>query len=112
MIKDVIRRVIQAIPVIVIIAVLSFVLMIQAPGGPSAQFNQNPHITTADVDKWLASWCLERHPGLVGTLHEFSGWFGLSNCTGGGLGGFLSDKGLPNFLPTFLRGGTNGILPR
>jgi peptide/nickel transport system permease protein len=110
MIKYIIRRLIQAIPVIVIIAVLSFALMIQAPGGPSAQFNQNPHITTADVDKWLASWCLERSPNLVGTLHEFAGWFGLSNCTGGAMGGFLSNQGLPNFLPTFLGGGTNGIL--
>jgi len=107
MIKYVIRRAIEAIPVIFLIAVVSFFLMQQAPGGPQAAFNQNPHITPAQVDQWLARWCLERDPGVVGTVREFGGWLGIWNCTGGGL---LSDKGLPNFLPTFLGGGTNGLL--
>jgi peptide/nickel transport system permease protein len=107
MIKYFIHRAIQAIPVVFLIAVLSFALMIQAPGGPQAQFNQNPHITQADIDKWLADWCLERNPDLLGTLREFGGWFGLWNCSGTGL---MSEHGLPNFLPTFLGGGTNGII--
>jgi peptide/nickel transport system permease protein len=107
MLSYVIRRIVQAIPVVFLIAVVSFLLMQQAPGGPQAAFNQNPHITPEQVDAWLKSWCLERNPGLLGTLREFGGWLGVWNCTGGGL---LSAHGLPNFLPSFLGGGTNGLL--
>lgn len=107
MLGYIIRRVLQAVPVIFLIAVVSFALMLQAPGGPEAQFNQNPHISPQQVDAWLARWCLVRNPDLGGTIREFGGWLGVWNCTGGGL---LSDKGLPNFLPTFLGGGTNGLL--
>jgi peptide/nickel transport system permease protein len=78
-----------------------------APGGPQAAFNQNPHITPEQVDAWLARWCLVRDPDLVGTIREYGGWLGVWNCTGGGL---LSAQGLPNFLPTFLGGGTNGVI--
>ena len=102
-----IRRILQAIPVIFLISVLSFVLMLLAPGGPAAQFNQNPHITPQQVDQWLARWCLQRNPSLLGILQEYGGWLGVWNCTGGGL---LSAHGLPNFLPSFMGGGTNGVL--
>ncbi|MFI5253903.1 MAG: ABC transporter permease [Candidatus Limnocylindrales bacterium] len=107
MLNYIVARVIQAIPVIFLIAVVSFVLMLQAPGGPQAAFNQNPRITPAQVDQWLARWCLERNPDLVGTMREFGGWLGVWNCEGGG---FLSAKGAPNFLPEALGGGDNGII--
>ena len=107
MLTYVVRRIIQAIPVLFFIAVVSFFLMQQAPGGPQAAFNQNPHITPQQVNAWLARWCLERDPGVLGTIREYAGWLGLWNCQGGG---FLSAQGLPNFLPTFLGGGVNGIL--
>ena len=107
MIQFIVRRTIQAIPVIFLISVVSFVLMQQAPGGPQAAFNQNPHISPEQVDAWLRRWCLERNPGLVGTVREYLGWLGAYNCTGGG---FVSDHGLPNFLPAFLGGGTNGVI--
>jgi ABC-type dipeptide/oligopeptide/nickel transport systems, permease components len=107
MTKFIIRRVIQAIPVVFLITIVSFGLMQMAPGGPQAQFNQNPHISPAQVDAWLARWCLERNPDAAGTVREYAGWMGIYNCTGGG---FVSDQGLPNFLPTFLGGGTNGVL--
>jgi peptide/nickel transport system permease protein len=103
----IVRRLLQAIPVLFIISVVSFLLMQQAPGGPQAAFNQNPHITPEQVDAWLARWCLERNPDILGTIREYLGWLGVWNCTGGG---FFSSQGLPNFLPTFLGGGTNGVL--
>jgi peptide/nickel transport system permease protein len=103
----IVRRLIGAIPVLFIISVVSFVLMQQAPGGPQAAFNQNPHITPDQVNAWLARWCLERDPGVIGTIREYLGWLGVWNCTGGGV---LSGHGLPNFLPASLGGGTNGIL--
>lgn len=107
MLTYVARRIIQAVPVVFLIAIVSFALMQAAPGGPQAAFNQNPHITPDQVDAWLKSWCLERNPGILGTVKEFAGWLGVWNCTGGGL---LSAHGLPNFLPSFLGGGTNGLL--
>jgi peptide/nickel transport system permease protein len=101
------RRVLQAIPVVFLITVVSFGLMQMAPGGPQAAFNQNPHISPEQVNAWLASWCLERNPGFAGTVREYLGWLGIYNCTGGG---FVSSQGLPNFLPAFLGGGTNGVV--
>jgi peptide/nickel transport system permease protein len=106
--RYIIRRALQALPVIFLIAVVSFVLMQQAPGGPQAQFNQNPRISREAVDQWLARWCLERNPDVIGTLREFGGWLGVWNCQNGG--GLLSAQGLPNFLPGFLGGGNNGII--
>jgi peptide/nickel transport system permease protein len=105
--KYILRRSLQAIPVIFLIAVVSFLLMQQAPGGPQAAFNQNPRVSEDEVTAWLQRWCLERDADVVGTLREFGGWLGVWNCTGGGL---LSDQGLPNFLPAFLGGGTNGVI--
>ena len=105
--RYIIRRILQAIPVIFLIAVISFMLMQAAPGGPQAQFNQNPRAPPAAVDAWLKRWCLERNADAVGILREFGGWLGVWNCGGGGL---LSDKGLPNVLPSFLGGGSNGVL--
>lgn len=103
----IVRRVLQAIPVLFIISIVSFLLMQMAPGGPQAAFNQNPHITPEQIDAWLARWCLQRNPDALGMVREYGGWLGVWNCTGGGL---LSAQGLPNFLPTFLGGGTNGII--
>ena len=60
------RRVLQAIPVIFLITVVSFLLMEQAPGGPAAQFSGIPRITAEEVDAWLERWCLERNPDIVG----------------------------------------------
>ncbi len=109
--KYIIRRVLQAVPVIFLIAVVSFLLMQAAPGGPAAAFNQNPRITDTEKNAWLARWCLEQRPDLVGVLREFGGWLGVWNCQGGTAGGsLLSSQGLPNVLPSFLGGGTNGVL--
>jgi peptide/nickel transport system permease protein len=107
MVVYIVRRVLQAIPVLFLISVLSFLLMQMAPGGPQAAFNRNPHITPQQVNAWLQRWCLVRNPNLFGMLQEYAGWLGVWNCTGGGL---LSAQGLPNFLPAALGGGTNGVL--
>jgi len=103
----VIRRIIQAIPVVFLISVVSFGLMQLAPGGPQAQFNQNPRISKDAVDKWLQSWCLERSPDPYGVLREYGGWLGVWNCD---TDSFFSEQGMPNFLPTALGGGTNGVI--
>jgi peptide/nickel transport system permease protein len=100
-------RILQAIPVLFLISLVSYGLMALAPGGPQAQFNQNPRISQEQVDQWLASWCLERDPDAVGIVRQYLGWLGVYNCETQSL---LSEQGWPNVLPTALGGGTNGIL--
>ena len=107
MTKYVIRRVIQALPVLFLISVVSFALMLQAPGGPAAQFNQNPRISTAQVNQWLQNWCLVQNPTPGDTVKEYLGWLGVWNC---GNSSLLSSHGLPNVLPAALGGGSNGLL--
>jgi peptide/nickel transport system permease protein len=103
----IIRRVIQAVPVLFLIAVVCFSLMMMAPGGPQQQFNQNPRITAEQIERYLARWCLQRNPDPVGILRTFGGWIGVYNCDEQG---FLSAQGMPNVLPESLGGGTNGLL--
>jgi peptide/nickel transport system permease protein len=103
----IVRRLLQAIPVIFLITVVSFMLMEQAPGGPAAQFNGVPRITVEQVDAWLERWCLERNPDIVGVAREYLGWLGVWNCKTDSL---LSAQGLPNVLPAGLGGGDNGVL--
>jgi peptide/nickel transport system permease protein len=45
----VIRRVIQSIPLLLLISVILFGIISKAPGGPLTPYLQNPHITEADI---------------------------------------------------------------
>jgi peptide/nickel transport system permease protein len=78
-----------------------------APGGPQAQFNQNPRVTEAQIDQWLKRWCLERESSPASVIREFGGWLGVYNCETEGV---FSQSGGLNFLPTALGGGDNGII--
>ncbi len=80
MTKYIIRRLLQAIPVIFLISIVCFVLMLMAPGGPQAQFNQNRFIKPEQVDQWLQHWCLVRNPGPPDMIKEYAGWLGVWNC--------------------------------
>jgi peptide/nickel transport system permease protein len=102
------RRILQAIPVIFVIAVISFMLMQAAPGGPQQAFVRNPRISEEQIDQWLARWCLERSDDPVALVRQFGGWLGVWSCEEGG--GLLSAQGMPNFLPTALGGGENGVI--
>ena len=95
------RRLLQAIPVVFLITVVSFLLMEQAPGGPSAQFAGVPRISAEEVENWLERWCLESNPDVLGILREYAGWLGVWNCDTDSL---FSEQGLPNFLPQALGG--------
>lgn len=107
MINYIVRRSLQALPVLFLICIVTFLLMMAAPGGPTAQFLQNTTISPEAIDRYLARWCLTQNPDLVESLRSFGGWLGVYNCE---TGGFLSAQGLPNFLPTFLGGGDNGLV--
>lgn len=107
MTKYIIRRLLQAIPVIFLISIICFFLMLSAPGGPQAQFNQNRFVTQDQVNEWLRHWCLVREPSPVDMLKEYGGWLGVWNC---GNQSLISDHGNLNFLPAFIGGGDNGML--
>jgi peptide/nickel transport system permease protein len=105
--KYIIRRVIGLIPLLMGIILVSFFLMKLAPGGPQAQFNQNPRVTQEQIDAWLKRWCLERQTTPFTIAREFGGWFGIYNCNTESV---FSEQGGLNFLPPALGGGTNGII--
>jgi peptide/nickel transport system permease protein len=107
MIKYIVRRLLQAIPVVFLITVICFFLMLMAPGGPQEQFSQNRFVTQPQIDAWLKHWCLVRHPSPVDMAAEYGGWLGVWNCENGSL---LSDHGVPNVLPAAIGGGSNGML--
>lgn len=107
MTKYIIRRLLQAIPVIFLISLFCFMLMLMAPGGPQQVFNQNRFVTPEQVDAWLQRWCLVRHPGFTDMLKEYGGWLGVWSCKTNSL---LSPQGGLNFLPASIGGGDNGML--
>jgi len=45
----VVRRTLQAIPLLILISMILFIILNKAPGGPLAPYLQNPHITAADI---------------------------------------------------------------
>ncbi|MDQ2663975.1 MAG: ABC transporter permease [Candidatus Eremiobacteraeota bacterium] len=46
-----VRRTIQAVPLLILISIILYVILMNAPGGPLAPYLQNPHITPADIER-------------------------------------------------------------
>ena len=113
MLKFVIRRSIQAIPVLFGITVVVYGILLAAPGGPEAKFANNPRITQEQKDKFIKAWGLDQPIPI-----QYCRWMGLCNpeTEGTMLGSlptpaaFIGPTGLPNFLPFVLSGATNGVL--
>ena len=103
--KYIVRRCIQAIPVLFGITIVVYAILLAAPGGPTARFANNPRVTEADRDKFKKAWGLDQ-PVPV----QYCRWMGICNPNNEGLAVFISDSGVPNFLPAAIGGGTNGIL--
>jgi peptide/nickel transport system permease protein len=104
MIKYIIRRSLQAIPVLIGITIVCFFLMHLQPGSPADRFAQNPRVTIEQVEAFKHRW------GLDGPLWlQYFDWLGV-----------WGDKGIFNALPggtlhlfglsIALPGGDNGIL--
>jgi peptide/nickel transport system permease protein len=51
MFNYVVRRTLQAVPLLVLISIILFVILNNAPGGPLAPYLTNPHITPADIER-------------------------------------------------------------
>jgi peptide/nickel transport system permease protein len=60
MLNYTIRRLLQAIPLMVIISVILFAILHYMPGGPLAPYMQNPHITAADIARLKHNFGLDR----------------------------------------------------
>jgi peptide/nickel transport system permease protein len=104
MIKYVVRRLIQAIPVVIGITIVSYAIMVSAPGGPLQKFALNPKVTPAETAKLIKAWGLDQ-PIPV----QYCRWVGLCDPNQGGLA-LLRTSGVPNFLPSGIGGGDNGLL--
>src|ERR1700744_649028 len=49
MLTYVVRRILQSIPLLLLISMILFGIISEAPGGPLTPYLQNPHITEADI---------------------------------------------------------------
>jgi peptide/nickel transport system permease protein len=104
MLKYIIRRSIQAIPVLFGITVACFMLMHLQPGNPADRFAQNPKITQAQIAAFKHRWGLDESLPV-----QYCMWLGV-----------CGDKGVMNVLPggdfhlagmtVGLPGGNNGII--
>lgn len=113
MIRFILRRFLEAIPVLFITSLLIYGILLIAPGGPEARFAQNPRITTDQINAFRHRWGLDQPIPI-----QYCRWSGLCNPDVGGtvLGilpppaAFISNQGLPNLLPAGLGGSDNGVL--
>jgi len=64
MTQYIIRRVIQALPLLLVISFVVFTLMNLIPGGPLAAYENNPNITPEDLER------LKKELGLDAPIHE------------------------------------------
>jgi peptide/nickel transport system permease protein len=55
-----VRRSLQAIPLLILISIILFVIVNNAPGGPLGPYLQNPHITPADIARLKHNLGLDR----------------------------------------------------
>ncbi len=60
MLNYTIRRTIQALPLLLLISVMMFLILNKMPGGPLAAYMQNPHITAADIARLRHNFGLDR----------------------------------------------------
>jgi peptide/nickel transport system permease protein len=113
MARYIVRRVISSLPVLLLTSVLIYGILLIAPGGPTARFAQNPRVTAEQKQAFVKRWGLDK-PWPI----QYCRWVGLCNPEVGDdvLGvlpsplAFISEHGLPNFLPAPLGGGDNGVL--
>lgn len=113
MTKYVIRRVVQAIPVLFGITIVVYSILLAAPGGPTAKFAQNPRFTAAQQEEFKKAWGLDQ-PIPV----QYCRWVGVCNPEVSETvlnllpapAAFIGPSGWPNFLPTAISGASNGLL--
>jgi peptide/nickel transport system permease protein len=101
----VIRRLLGAIPTLFFTSILIYGILLAAQGGPEARFLANPKITQEQIVAMRKKWGLDQPVPI-----QYCRWLGVCNPDNSGLAMFISNQGLPNFLPQVIGGGDNGIL--
>jgi len=71
MLSFLIRRVVQAVPLLVLVTIVSFVVMQLTPGGPLSAYTHNPHVTAAQLAAIKHEWGLDQ-PAPVQYLRWFT----------------------------------------
>jgi peptide/nickel transport system permease protein len=104
MTKYILRRAVQAIPVLIGITIVVYAILQLAPGGPQAKFAQNPRMTNLQKELFLKAWGLDQPIPI-----QYCRWMGFCDPEGEGFD-LIGPNGWPNFLPTPLSGSSNGIL--
>jgi peptide/nickel transport system permease protein len=112
MTKYVIRRIVQAIPVLFGISIAVYAILLAAPGGPTAKFAQNPRMTVEMREAFKKSWGLDQPIPI-----QYCRWIGICNpAAEGNIAGILppptallGPTGWPNFLPSGISGASNGV---
>jgi peptide/nickel transport system permease protein len=104
MTKYVLRRLLGAIPVVIGITIVVYAIMLLAPGGPTQRFANNPRITNQMREDFKRAWGLDQ-PIPV----QYCRWIGFCDPDQDGLA-FVTKAGVPNFLPTTMGGGKNGMV--
>jgi peptide/nickel transport system permease protein len=107
MAKYILRRLFQALPVLVGITIVVYAILLAAPGGPTQRFTGNPRMTNAEKELFKKAWGLDQPIPI-----QYCRWMGFCNpdVDGYSLSMFVSNQGVPHFLPPGLGGGTNGII--
>ncbi len=105
MAKYIVRRLLQAIPVLLGISFVIYFILLIAPGGPLGRFTQNPKITAEQIQAFKHRWGLD-DPIPV----QYCKWLGVCGdkpfLVNALPGGTISVAGLTVELP----GGDNGVL--
>ncbi len=105
MLKYAVRRILQAIPVLIGISIVIYSILLIAPGGPEARFAQNPRITAEQIAAFRHRWGLDQ-PIPV----QYCKWLGVCGdkpfLVNALPGGTIELAGVKITLP----GGDNGIL--
>ena len=71
MIRFVVRRVAQSIPLLLVISLLVFALIHAAPGGPLSTYLENPNVRPEDIERLKKAMGLDRPLGL-----QYLSWLG------------------------------------
>ncbi len=71
MLSFLIRRVLQAVPLLILVTIVSFVVMQLTPGGPLSAYTHNPHVTAAQLAAIKHEWGLDQ-PAPVQYLRWFT----------------------------------------
>jgi len=70
MLAFLVRRVVQAVPLLILVTIVSFVVMQLTPGGPLDAYTHNPHITAAQIAAIKHEWGLDQPPPV-----QYLRWF-------------------------------------